>query len=242
MVELAVIENLKSAYRATLSHDPETPKVVEFVNDLVKEDSGRVVVDVGCGYGRTLRALKNRGIDAIGVETNSSIAERNRREGLRCMSPDEFLGGTSQADVMIMSHVIEHFAPEKLLEFMDRHLDRLRPGGHLIIATPLLHPRFFDDFDHAKPYHPTGLTMVFGEGKAQVQYFGRNRLVMTDLWFRRSLLTVNFARGLYIRNWTTRVWQVVNLLGMVLFRVSGGIIGRPTGWVGVFRKEALAAP
>ena len=235
------MEQLRSAYRAALSFDNETPRIVGFVRQIARGGPAGVVVDIGCGYGRTLRALKSSGVEAIGVDVNASIVERNRREGLHCMTSSELVGSALQVDVMIMSHVIEHFAPEKLLDFIDGHLDRLRPGGHLIVATPLLHARFFDDFDHVKPYHPTGLTMVFGKNGAQVQYSSRNRLVMTDLWFRRSPLTVNFARGLYLKDWGTRAWQAVNLLGTVLFRVSGGLVGRHTGWVGVFRKEGTAA-
>lgn len=231
-----MIEHLKSAYRSVLSFDSETPKIVSFATRVLHGYSGLAVADVGCGYGRTLRALKARGIEAIGVEVNSEIVKRNRDDGLRCVTPAEFFGEDRQIDIMIMSHVIEHFSPEKLLDFVDRYLDRLRPGGHLIVATPLLHPRFFDDFDHVKPYHPTGMTMVFGPGAAQVQYSSRNRLELVDVWFRRSPFAVNFARGLYIKSWTTRLWQIFNLAGAMLFRASGGIVGRPTGWVGLFRK------
>ena len=57
-----------------------------------------------------------------------------------------------------MSHVIEHFAPSDLLVFMDGYIDLLRPGGHLIIATPLMSPYFYDDFDHIKPLSTSGDT------------------------------------------------------------------------------------
>lgn len=234
------MEQLRSAHHAALSFDNETPRIVGFVRQIAMGGPAGVVVDIGCGYGRTLRAIKSSGIEAIGVDVNASIVERNRRECLRCMTSSEFASSTLGVYVMIMSQVIEHFAPEKLLDFMDDHLDRLRPDGYLIIATPLLHARFFDDFDHVKPYHPTGLTMVFRENDAQVQYSSRNRLVMTDLWFRRSPLTVNFARGLRLKNWGTRAWQAVNLLATVLFRASGGLVARHPGWVGVFRKEGTA--
>jgi hypothetical protein len=80
------------------------------------------------------------------------------------------------------------------------------------------------------------MTMVFGPGAAQVQYVSRNRLKLIDVWFRRSPFAANFARGLYIKDWTTRLWQIFNFIGVLLFRASGGLVGRPTGWVGLFRK------
>jgi len=235
-----MLDALKRWYLAVLGHDLETPRVVEYVRRYANGDSAARIVDIGCGYGRTLRALRARGIDALGVEINASIAERNRRDGLRCVTPDEFQREAVQSDLMIMSHVVEHFPPEALVGFMDGYLDRLKAGGHLIVATPLLHPRFFDDFDHVKPYHPTGFAMVFGAGPAQVQYYARNRLELVDLWIRRSPLAVHFARGLYLKDPLTRGWQIVNLLGALLFRGSGGLLGRATGWVGAFRKTGSA--
>jgi predicted SAM-dependent methyltransferase len=65
-----------------------------------------------------------------------------------------------------MSHVIEHFSPKDLIPFLDDYLDRLKVGGRLVIAIPLLTPYFYDDFDHVKPYHPMGILMVFCADRA----------------------------------------------------------------------------
>ena len=56
---------------------------------------------------------------------------------------------------------------------MDGYLDRLKVGGHLVIATPLMSNNFYDDFDHVRPYQSLGILMVFGGGAAQVQYYAR---------------------------------------------------------------------
>ena len=53
-----MIEGAKAAYRAILAIDDETPRLVRFVlRALAGRESPRVF-DVGCGYGRTLRALR----------------------------------------------------------------------------------------------------------------------------------------------------------------------------------------
>jgi SAM-dependent methyltransferase len=235
-----MLESVKSVYRSLLAVDQESPKVLSYVRRALGE-GGRnaqgTVLDVGCGYGRTLRLLKSAGIEATGVDINSEIVTHNRNAGLACCSPAEFAESNQLVDVIVMSHVVEHFAPHELLEFINGYLDRLRPGGFLVIATPLASDRFFDDFDHVRPYQPVGFSMVFGAGGAQVQYRSRHRLEMVDLWFRRSPFSVAFARGLYLRCWTTRWLQAINLGGALLFRVSGGLIGRTTGWVGSFCKR-----
>src|SRR5437588_11052930 len=118
--------------------------------------SGKRVLDVGCGYGRLLALVKAAGFEVTGVEINAEIVAANRKAGLSCISADEFKTSNDRYDVMLMAHVIEHFAPADLLHFMDIYLDRLKPGGRLVIATPLMSDYFYDDFDHIRPYQPAG--------------------------------------------------------------------------------------
>lgn len=230
-----MLNQFKQAYRSILAFDRETPKVIEFVRRAAGERNA-VILDVGCGYGRTLSALRAAGISGIGIDINPEIVASNKRNGLNCFTPDEFTSQHPVVDVIIMSHVIEHFVPRELVAFLDKYLECLRPGGYLLVATPLLTARFFDDFDHVKPYQPVGLGMVFGGGEAQVQFYGRHRLRLADVWFRRSAYFVTFARGLYVKSWTTPFLRMVNLAGAVLFRASGGAFGQLSGWVGLFEK------
>ena len=232
-----MIEAAKKIYRQVLSFDSETPHLLGFVRRGMASAKHGLVVDVGCGYGRTLRSLKNVGLRAIGIDINPGIVEQNVRDGLECFVPADFRQKGFLADVMVMSHVIEHFAPRDLLMFVNDYLEFLRPGGYLILATPLLGDRFFDDFDHVKPYQPTGIRMVFGGEAAQVQYYGNTSLVLEDIWFRRSAYSIAFARGMYIKSWTTPLCQTFNFGSALLFRVSAGVIGRTSGWVGLFRKS-----
>lgn len=230
-------EVLKLAYRRLVGFDNETPRLLAFVRHACAGISRPVILDIGCGYGRTLRALRAVGLPALGIEVNPAIVAHNRGEGLECLLPDEFRNLGLAADVIVMSHVVEHFGPLQLLAFLDDYLSYLRPGGYLVIATPLASDRFFDDFDHVRPYQPLGFSMVYGAGDAQVQYLGKHRLELIDLWFRRSPFGVAFARGLYVRAWTSRWLQSANLAGVAAFRISAGLIGRTTGWVGMFCKR-----
>jgi SAM-dependent methyltransferase len=195
------------------------------------------VLDIGCGYGRHLRLLRERGIDALGVDVNAEIVEAVRADGLRAMTPDEFFASDIRPRVMLMSHVIEHLPPRELVAFLDRWLDRLEPNGELIIVTPLMSPHFYDDFDHVKPYHPEGLRMVFGGDAAQVQYWSRHRLDMVDLVFRRSPWRATLSRSIYFGG--PRAWplHLANALAAMLFRLTFGLVGRKTGWIGRFRKK-----
>ena len=194
------------------------------------------ILDVGCGFGRNMHMMMKLGLDVTGVDVNPEIVKANRLAGLKCYSTDEFKTSDEDYGLILMSHVIEHFSPAELINFMDDYLDRLRPGGYLLIATPLASSNFYDDFDHIRPYQPMGLLMVFGSDNAQVQFYARNKLELRDIWFRRGHFRLNSFRARYIFSPTTRILQIMEFCGALAFRVSGGLIGRTDGWVGLFRK------
>jgi SAM-dependent methyltransferase len=226
---------LGKAYARLISVDTESRAVVAAIGAAVRASPG-LVVDVGCGYGRYLRLLVAQGMDTLGVEVNPVIVEKNNAAGLRCMTPEQFDASGKRANVLLMAHLIEHFAPRDLLAFLDRWLDRLETGGELVIVTPLESPHFYDDFDHVKPYHPEGLQMVFG-GAAQVQYWSKHRLELVDVVFRRSPWRATLTRALYRGGPGAWPWYLANALAAVAFRLSFGLLGRKTGWIGRFRKR-----
>jgi SAM-dependent methyltransferase len=232
-----MLRYLKQAYVSLLASNGEQRHVLGFVERALKEKSGRFkVLDVGCGYGRNLKVLRARGIDAVGVDINEEIVSANRAIGLASQTVDQFKQDTASYGVILMSHVVEHFAPADLLRFVDGYLDRLEAGGGLVIATPLLSNNFYDDFDHVRPYQPMGFQMVFGGQGAQVQYYARNRLVLRDVWFRRSPWRINYHRSRYVFGPVTRLLQALDGAAAAIFRMSFGLLGRTDGWVGWFEK------
>ncbi|NOS81157.1 MAG: methyltransferase domain-containing protein [Nitrospira sp.] len=232
-----MFEIFKRVFWSVVKSETEPSKVMEFLSRCsIATTNGCSVIDVGCGFGRYLGQLSKMGLDVTGVDANPDIVEANREAGFRCLTTEEFSRTNETYDALLMSHVIEHFAPKDLLPFLDAHLDRLKVGGSLIIATPLLTPYFYDDFDHIKPYHPMGIMMVFGTENAQVQYYSRNKLTLEDVWIRRSPLPLPHTCGRYLTSFRARPRQAAMLLSAVVFRLSGGFIGEASGWVGRFRK------
>lgn len=226
---------LKSLHEKVMAVDGETNVIMDYIDRAVHA-RGPQILDVGCGYGRLLEQMAKRGLTATGVDVNPEIVATNASKGLRCITRDEFVQSKDTYDVMIMSHVIEHFSPAQLVTFMDSYLDRLKIDGRLIIATPLLSDYFYDDFDHIKPYQPTGLLLVFGGNRAQVQYYARNQLLLRDLWFRKSPFRVTFARSRYLRSPWRHIFTVTDFIGALAYIASGRLIATTNGWVGVFQK------
>jgi len=228
---------LKLYHKATEIYNEED-NLRKFMNEL-KSTNCKSVLDVGCGYGRNMDILSQMSFDVIGVEINEDIVKKNNDRGLKCITVDKFLNEYSESkfDVILMSHIIEHFHPKELKNFLDSYLEHLNIGGYLIIATPLESPYFYDDFDHVKPYHPTGVQMVFGGGNAQVQYYSKHKLMLRDIWFRNSPFRCVMTRGQYIVK-GSKWHMLINIIYVIIFYLSFGYVGRKDGWMGMFEKIA----
>ncbi|WP_254563463.1 class I SAM-dependent methyltransferase [Oscillatoria sp. HE19RPO] len=226
-------------YLFITENNQEQKQLGKFIDELNISKKCQIL-DLGCGYGNNIQYLQNKNNNKItGIDINALIIDQNRKEGLDCLTVEEFEKQKEKYiekyDVLLMCHVIEHLPSNELLDFMNYYLDCLKKGGHLIIATPLYYSGFYDDFDHVKPYHPTGIDLVFGRRSAQVQYVARHQLELVDIWFRKSQHKLQFFPGLYLKN--KPKWpHLINLTLAILFKASFGVIGRKTGWMGLYRK------
>lgn len=193
------------------------------------------VLDYGCGRGRMAVVAVRAGHHVVGVDASPHMRAESARAGLQSLSPDEFTASSSTHDIIILSHIIEHFAPGDLHRFLVGLFDRMKPNGYVIVATPLLSPWFHDDFDHVRPYHPKGLLMAFSGGRSeQLQYASPYRLELEDIRFRRAPFQISFARRLYTSR-GLRWPRPANRLLRAAFLLSGHLIGRTDGWMGLFR-------
>lgn len=232
---------LRSILRWAFDYDPEHAYVSAQITNLGNGNTLRIL-DVGCGFGRYLRTFAAAGHKVTGVDVNPEIRASLARDGFHCVSPEEMETLPANFDVLLLSHVIAHIRPEVLLEVLDSCLNRLRPGGSVIICSPLLSPWFYEDFDIIKPYQPTGILMVFGGNAAQVQYYSKNRLELRALWFRRGYFRKQFAVSRYVKGTGSSFVLVSDFLGAIIFRLSFGRVGRKDGWVGLFTKVGAGRP
>lgn len=210
----------------------EESAIIKLLGTLSLTPENRIL-EVGCGFGKKMCLLRAYGLNVTGVDINTEIVKKNIDDGLDCMTVEEFNSTDEIFDVILMSHVIEHLMPKDLVFFMDNYLDRLKEGGHLIIATPLQTPHFYEDFDHVKPYYPMSIQMVFGIDTGQIQYTSRNKIALLRIWLRRSPFKLTF---LPYRKPNYYIPDIINLLLIILFRLTFGLIGIKTGWVGLYRK------
>lgn len=92
-------------------------------------------LDVGCGDGRTMDALRAVGWDVIGLDPDPDAVAACRARGLDArVGMIDAADGLGRFDAVVALHVIEHVdEPGRLLAAARASL---RPGGHLVVVTP----------------------------------------------------------------------------------------------------------
>jgi SAM-dependent methyltransferase len=90
------------------------------------------VLDVGCGDGTLLRALRGRGREAVGLERSPGLL------GERVLACDitEFDERPGQWSAVVFWHSLEHLSQPGAA--LDRATVLLAPGGVLVVAVPNL--------------------------------------------------------------------------------------------------------
>jgi ubiquinone/menaquinone biosynthesis C-methylase UbiE len=101
--------------------------------------SGERVLDLGCGAGRFVAALRDAGAEPVGVELAEAALERAQRTApgtdLRLVESDGSLPlDHASVELVWCSEVLEHVADTAHLLLEVRRV--LRPGGRLLVTVP----------------------------------------------------------------------------------------------------------
>lgn len=103
--------------------------------------AGRVL-DVGCGFGYALLAMKDLGYsDVEGVETNIEQAQRAKDHGLRVSVTEDTIKWLAPPQgpvysVVLLLDVLEHLPHDQQIPLMTAIRKSLKPDGRVIIKTP----------------------------------------------------------------------------------------------------------
>ena len=178
------------------------------------------VLDLGSGQGFFLKQLQDMGVTGAGVEVDQLLCQEARERGLEnihCTDIMTFLRETDEVfDGCFASHIVEHFAPDEVLEILRGLNTRMEAGGVVVIVTPnIANLRraagdFWRDPSHVRPYPVSALKRLlertgwevtgsgyhtgkpFSLGRT-VRYFVRN-LLIGRFWAKEDLFVVAVRR------------------------------------------------
>ena len=140
------------------------------------------VLDIGCGRGEFLEAMRSAGVGAKGIDLSEESVALCRSKGLEAETADLFtyLGNLpeSSLDGIFCSQVVEHLPPERLPEMIRLCASRLERGGVIAIETPnpeclaIFATHFYLDPTHTRPVPSALLAFYleeFGVGRIEVR-------------------------------------------------------------------------
>jgi SAM-dependent methyltransferase len=142
-----------------------------YFRPFVREFSGcRNVLELASGQGFFLEMLREKGINATGVEIDPELCASSISRGLDVNNRDifEFLqeAHPGSFDGCFASHIVEHMLPVQVEDLLGLIHSSLRPGSPLVILTPnMANLRrsagdFWRDPTHVRPYPISALSKL----------------------------------------------------------------------------------
>lgn len=114
---------------------------INLLSDHLPNDRSGAVLDVGCGMGFAILALRKLGFGTLkGVECDRGQAQSCWDKGLDVTLTDDTLdylrGQAAQFDLIIALDVLEHIPVAAQMDFIEAIGAALRPGGRFICTVP----------------------------------------------------------------------------------------------------------
>ena len=138
---------------------------------LLPSDRNAKIVDVACGYGRYLKALRDLGYtDTLGIDLSAEqIAFARDRLGLACASQGDGLvhlqTHPAEYDAILLLDILEHLPAETTIDWLKAAHAALRPGGVVLVQVPNgmtpFSVHFHGDLTHKRAYSAPMLAQSF---------------------------------------------------------------------------------
>ena len=144
--------------------------MVSTLTDILPAERDLPIVDVGCGHGFALEALRRLGFTKLlGLEISKEQAAVARRHGFEVAlvtDTSEWLGAhCSEFKLVLVLDVLEHVAVSSQIAFLRGIKNCLLPGGRLIVQVPnansILAARWrYNDYTHSSSFTEHSLYFV----------------------------------------------------------------------------------
>jgi predicted TPR repeat methyltransferase len=182
--------------RSVETTDDANAVVPEYLKRVLPASHSRIL-DIGCGTGRMLSALTNAGFTRCqGVDIAKEAVAICQKKGLNVKLIDSIVSlvvgkKTNRFDLILMSHVLEHIAREKIIPTL-RHIrkDLLKTAGRFVLMVPNAQSNTwcywaFEDFTHRTLFTAGSLKFVLlSAGFESVEFLDPRCLLETRRFLR----------------------------------------------------------
>lgn len=111
-----------------------------FIQDFMRINEIKSVVDYGCGDWQFSRFINWQGIDYIGLEIVPDLVEKNNqlygKKNIRFVFSPSDLSKLPEADLLLVKDVLQHLSENQIKEFIDKAL----PRYHFALITNGVEP------------------------------------------------------------------------------------------------------
>ena len=169
----------------------------------IPESRDAVILDIGCGKAEFTSCVdpnsdyKNFFLLDANPETVGEL-KKVFKNVILYKAPQSIPFADNSVDYIHCSHLIEHLLPDELYKFL-KEIDRIfKKDGFLIISSPLLWDKFYDDLSHTRPYNPSVLVSYLSGGKHNsTRELISNNYQVEKLIFRYCIQSIDEGVGSY---------------------------------------------
>jgi len=203
-------------YEASHSRDPDAIEAEVEARRLVfapivSDLEHRNALDLGCGTGLSVAALRRLEIDAVGVERDPQLAAVCRARDLPVVETDDLVGAlAAHADdlgLVVLFDVLEHVPHDEQLPLLRAIRAAVVPGGMLLVkvpnaSSPVASHRRYGDWTHTSSFTVGSLEFLLhnaGFDEISVRMPSVARRPPVRLW--RPEVRAAFVRWIVVKAW-----------------------------------------
>lgn len=133
-------------------------RLEKYIVDILPEKKDSRILEIGCGYGQKLKALKDMGFSEVrGIDVDGGAVRYCQQNGLAVIQDDvnKYCERTDEKyDIIIMSHVLEHIQKEEIIPTLSNIKNRLVEKGSFLLMVPNAQSNTgcywaYEDFTHS---------------------------------------------------------------------------------------------
>lgn len=193
-------------------------------------------VDIGSGLCELVNFISNKKhkIDITCLDINDELVELAKSYGFKAITGQitKLTFADRSFDVTHCSHVIEHLGYPEIIIAIDELVRITKPGGIIIIRTPLwANHRFYNDIDHIRPYPPNAIINYFTN--KQQQKISKFKVHEIKRWYTKVYYEINPYR------FDSKFVKYINILFKLSWLFFSFPSDRYNNYGIVFRKESM---